>query len=215
MTSPSSLVPGVFYHIYNRGTNRENIFIEERNYRYFLQLWAKHIEPVAETYAFCLLKNHFHVLARVRDESDDPDEDPKDLDEDPKGLARPLGSGHVVSASNAFSNFFNAYAKSINKAYGRTGSLFQHPFGRIPVLTQDYLVRLVCYIHFNPQRHGLISDFREWPYSSYGAHLSDQATSLKREAVLGWFDGPRGFVATHEMAIDEQVLAPLTPDDFD
>ena len=168
-----------------------------------MQLWAKHIEPVAETYAFGLLKNHFHVLARVRDESDD---------EDPKGLARPLGSG---TASNAFSNFFNAYAKAINKAYGRTGSLFQHPFGRIPVLTQDYLVRLVCYIHFNPQRHGLISDFREWPYSSYGAHLSDQATSLKREAVLGWFDGPRGFVATHQIAIDEQVLAPLTPDDFD
>jgi hypothetical protein len=85
----------------------------------------------------------------------------------------------VVSASNAFSNFFNAYAKAINKAYGRTGSLFQHPFGRVPVLTQTHLTRLVCYIHFNPQRHGLISDFREWPYSSYHAHLSDRAAQLK------------------------------------
>lgn len=65
----------------------------------------------------------------------------------------------MVSASNAFSNFFNAYAKAINKAYGRSGSLFRHPFGRLPVLTQTYLTRLVCYIHFNPQRHGLV----RWP----------------------------------------------------
>ena len=69
MTSPSSLVPGVYYHIYNRGTNRENVFIEERNYAYFLQLYVKHIEPVAETYAYCLLRNHFHVFARIRDDA--------------------------------------------------------------------------------------------------------------------------------------------------
>jgi putative transposase len=147
MTSPPPLKPGVFYHIYNRGTNREDIFVQERNYRYFLQLYAKHIEPVAETYAYCLLKNHFHVLARIKDM------------EDPTSPSRPLGS-------IAFSNLFNAYAKAINKACGRTGSLFQHPFGRIPVLTQSYLIQLVRYIHFNPQKHGLVSDFREWPYSS-------------------------------------------------
>jgi putative transposase len=196
MTSPISLVAGLCYHIYNRGTNRENIFLEKRNYAYFLQLYVKHIEPVAETYAYCLLRNHFHVFARIRDGVD------------PKGLQRPLGS-------TAFSNFFNAYAKAINKAYGRTGSLFQHPFGRVPVLTQAHLTRLVCYIHFNPQRHGLISDFREWPYSSYRAHLSNEATRLDRETVLGWFDGPAGFAATHEMTIDEHALAPLVPEDFD
>jgi REP element-mobilizing transposase RayT len=198
MTSPSPLKPGVFYHIYNRGTNREDIFVQERNYRYFLQLYAKHIEPVAETYAYCLLKNHFHVLARVKDAEP----------QDPKGLERPLGS-------IAFSNFFNAYAKAINKAYGRSGSLFQHPFGRIPVLTQAYLIQLVRYIHLNPQKHGLVSDFREWPYSSYQAYLSNQPTRLQRDDVLGWFDGAQGFVAAHQLPIDDQVLAPLTPDDFD
>ena len=118
MTSPPPLESGMFYHIYNRGTNREDIFVQERNYRYFLQLYVKHIEPAAETYAYCLLKNHFHVLVRIKDAEA----------QNPKGLERPLGS-------IAFSNFFNAYAKAINKAYGRTGSLFQHPFGRIPVLT--------------------------------------------------------------------------------
>ena len=43
MTKLTLLERGKFYHIYNRGNNRENIFIEERNYRYFLQLYAKYI----------------------------------------------------------------------------------------------------------------------------------------------------------------------------
>ncbi len=188
MTSPSPLQPGVFYHIYNRGTNREDIFIEGRNYDHFMQLYIKYIEPAAETYAYCLLKNHFHLLVRVKEKGE----------EDPKGLSRPLGS-----ASGAFSNFFNAYAKAINKAYGRTGSLFQHPFGRTPVLTQLYLMQAVRYIHFNPQKHGLVSDFRAWPYSSYRAHLSTQATRLRRDDVLEWFGGREGFIAAHREDLED------------
>jgi len=54
MTSPSPLMYETYYHIYNRGINRENIFFQERNYNYFLNLYARHIEPVAETFAYCL-----------------------------------------------------------------------------------------------------------------------------------------------------------------
>jgi REP element-mobilizing transposase RayT len=68
MTSPAPLLYDTYYHIYNRGNNRENIFIEERNYEYFMALYAKYIEPVAETFAFCLLRNHFHILNRVKSE---------------------------------------------------------------------------------------------------------------------------------------------------
>ena len=62
MPSPPPLAYDGYYHIYNRGNNRENIFKETRNYRYFLTLYAKHIEPVADTFAYCLLPNHFHWL---------------------------------------------------------------------------------------------------------------------------------------------------------
>ena len=48
----NTLQPGFYYHIYNRGNNGENIFIEERNYHYFLQLYSKYILPIAETYAY-------------------------------------------------------------------------------------------------------------------------------------------------------------------
>ena len=68
MTDPEPLLGDQYYHVYNRGNNREPLFRERRNYPYFLKLYAKYIEPVAETYAYCLLKNHFHLLIRTKDE---------------------------------------------------------------------------------------------------------------------------------------------------
>ena len=92
-----------------------------------------------------------------------------------------------MNPSQQFGNLFNAYAKAINKAYRRTGSLFENPFGRIPVTSDAYFGRLVAYIHQNPQKHRFVDDFRAWPYSSYQAFLSQQATHLKRDEVLAWF----------------------------
>ena len=70
MTSPTPLLFDTYYHIYNRGTNRENIFIEERNYQHFLKLYGHYITPVAETFAYCLLRNHFHVLVKIKPEEE-------------------------------------------------------------------------------------------------------------------------------------------------
>ena len=58
------------YHIYNRGNNGIDIFFENENYNHFLRLYAKYIEPIAETYAWCLLKNHFHLLVRIKEKSE-------------------------------------------------------------------------------------------------------------------------------------------------
>jgi hypothetical protein len=59
-----------------------------------------------------------------------------------------------------------AYAKTINKAYQRTGSLFQHPFGRVPIKTDRQFWNVIAYIHQNPQKHGFVKDFRDWKWSS-------------------------------------------------
>src|SRR5690349_18757382 len=69
MTSPSPLLYDTYYHIYNRGVNREDIFMEERNYDLFLRLFRKHLIPVVDLYAYCLLKNHFHMAVRVKSEN--------------------------------------------------------------------------------------------------------------------------------------------------
>jgi len=58
---------GKFYHIYNRGINSCDLFHENTNYEYFLGLYEKYISPVADTYAWVLMKNHFHLLVKIRE----------------------------------------------------------------------------------------------------------------------------------------------------
>ena len=205
MPSPPPLLYNTYYHIYNRGTNRENIFREERNYEYFLKLYIKHIEPVAETFAYCLLRNHFHVLVRVKSEEEIQAETLK-------VSKKPLGS---ASPSQKFADFFNAYAKAINRAYGRTGSLFQHPFGRVPVTSDRQFWNVIAYIHQNPRKHKFVDDFREWKWSSYGSLLSEQPTRLKRAAVLEWFGGPQRYVELHTRWVTEAESRWFAADDDD
>lgn len=61
------LEAGLVYHVFNRGNNRENLFREERNYRFFMDLYRKYIVPTATTYAYCLMPNHFHFLLKIRE----------------------------------------------------------------------------------------------------------------------------------------------------
>lgn len=64
MSKEIPLLSGQYYHIYNRGNNGENLFREERNYAYFFKLYIHYIYPIADTYAYCLMRNHFHLLVR-------------------------------------------------------------------------------------------------------------------------------------------------------
>ncbi len=174
--------PGSYYHIYNRGNNRETIFRENENYRFFLQKYKKYLTAYTTTYAYCLMSNHFHFLDRV---NDDP-------------ALRQKTSGKLTPLEKAFRDFFISYAKSFNKRYGRTGSLFQYKFKRKPADDLAYRMRLVVYIHGNPIRAGLCSHFEDWPYSSYWAILSEKKTAVQRDIVLKWFGGREDFIAFHE-----------------
>ncbi|MFW5851213.1 MAG: transposase [Bacteroidota bacterium] len=62
------LTPGMFYHIYNRGINGCEIFREKNDYERFLRLHDTYIDPVAETYAWALMGNHFHLVVRLKEE---------------------------------------------------------------------------------------------------------------------------------------------------
>jgi putative transposase len=203
MAKAEPLIHGQYYHIYNRGNSGETLFCEEQNYPYFLGLYGKYIEPVTETYAYCLMPNHFHLLVRIKDWRSfrgPPVLSPEDC--------------RSLEASHAFGVLFGTYTKSFNKAYQRTGSLFEKPFHRILVDSDRYFACLVAYIHRNPQKHGFVDDFSRWPHSSYRATLSDKPTRIQRDAVLDWFDGRAGFEAFHSSSIDELAIEPLVVDDF-
>lgn len=212
MSKPVKLEYGKYYHIYSRGIDRCNIFIEERNYRFFMQRYARYVDPVADTYAYSLLRNHFHGLIRTRTIEEQKTWQLQAVRV--RDAQRTIAAFKPKDPSQQIGNLLNSYTKAINEAYGRTGSLFQHPFGRIEVTTEAYLRNLVTYIHQNPQKHGLATDFRLWPYSSYNVLWTDKPTRLQRDEVIEWFTNRQVFVEIHEQPISEVLLAPLVLEDF-
>lgn len=164
------LQSGYYYHIFNQGNNKENIFIEEENYNYFLDKIKKYVCPVANIWSYCLLKNHFHLLIHTKENISDK------------------------NISLAFSNLFNSYSKSINKRYNRTGSLFRDRFKRKKINSEEYLKSLLVYININPVLQGFESDAKNYKHSSYLAILSDKPTLLMRDDILELFDSRKNFI---------------------
>ena len=178
MMNIDPLEPNRFYHIYNRGNNDENIFIEEKNYSFFLQKMIKYLVPMADIYSYCLLKNHFHILLKIKSKEHLPEK-------------------YKVNVHLPISNLFNSYTKSINKSYNRTGSLFQEHLKRNCVKDEQYIKELVLYIHLNPVKHNFTDNFKTYQNSSYRAYLSDKPSNLSREYILELFGGKENFEFCH------------------
>ncbi len=170
---------GQYYHVYNRGNNGEDIFIEEKNYNYFLEKLKKYISPIADVYAYCLLKNHFHIVLRIKDKIN-------------------LLEKFKEKIHLPFSNLFNSYSKSINKAYDRTGSLFQEHLQRNRIENEEYLRQLILYVHLNPVKHKFSKDFQSYRHSSCRSYLSDKQSSIDREFILELFNDLENFIFCHD-----------------
>ena len=156
-----ALNAGYFYHIYNRGNNRENLFYKQENYIYFLKKYDYYLNDFLGTYAYCLLPNHFHLLVRIKEVKSDaiPSRDSIDT---PEIVNNPEID---KSISEQFRRLFISYSQAINKQQNRVGSLFQKSFKLIRVENEKSLANLLYDILANPQIHGLIDDFRNWPFS--------------------------------------------------
>lgn len=192
-----------FYHVYNHGNANDNIFINDGNYQYFLNKFNKYVSPIAETFAYCLLPNHFHFLIQIKSENIINDFYSKsrkviisrkvseNLRDSPKNISDII--------SRQFANFFNSYTKSFNKQNNRKGSLFLDNFNRKNIDTEDYLKRIIIYIHQNPVNHGFSDYVNKWKYSSYNSIISDKSTKLKRDDVISLFDDVDNFIYCHSV----------------
>ncbi len=185
---------GNYYHIYNRGNNGIAIFFENGNYDYFLKLYHQYIHPIAETFAWCLMKNHFHFLVYIRNE--------KEVLMNSLEYST-VDKPRVVDPSKQFGHLFNAYTQAINKKYSRTGSLFEKPFERKRVTSETYLKNLIYYIHNNPVHHGFSKTIIEYPWTSYGSVVSGKQTKLKRDEVIEIYGSKENFIDYHN---EEQDL---------
>ena len=186
--NPIPLENGKYYHIYNRGNNGIDLFYEIENYNHFLRLYEKYIDPIADTFAWCLMKNHFHILVYIK-EIDEIDVTKLEYSSTDKPK--------IISASKQFSNLFNAYTLAMNKRYKRTGSLFEKNFKRKVVTSENYFQKLIFYIHNNPVHHKFTEHIVEYPWTSYGTIISTKTTKLQRNRVLEFFADLENFKYYH------------------
>jgi putative transposase len=181
--------PGSYYHVYNRGINKEKMFYTPSNYQYFIQLFNKYVEPVASTYAWCLMPNHFHFLIRI---------------DDPERVPYPYTK--ITDPSRAFSHLCNAYAQAFNKQRERTGSLFQTPFKRKLVTNYEYFQQLVYYIHNNPVKHGFVKEMDDYPWSSFKTLLNLKEPRSSKTSFCGYFNSKQEFIGFHNEHHDLKEL---------
>lgn len=140
------IVPGEFYHVYNRGTDKRIIFHDNADYRRFMELLylsnckqpinVRDIKKTRQSVfdfdrgeqlvsigAYCLMPNHFHLLLTPVEEN---------------------------NAAKFMNKLGTSYSMYFNKRYNRTGALFQGPFKSQLAGRDEYLKYLFAYIHLNP-----------------------------------------------------------------
>ena len=171
------LIPGNFYHVYNRGNEKTRIFYTEANYNFFLEKYQYYLEDWVETFAYCLIPNHFHLLIKVEDNSNPETQ-------------------KIVSQQ--FRKLFCSYAMAINNQQNRKGSLFHRPFRRNIIYSNWQLKRTIFYIHNNPVKHQLTFDYRSFKYSSYQDIIQKKDGFLKVNNVLSLFTDLEEFIEYHE-----------------
>lgn len=153
----------VFYHAYNRGYGKQDLFRDNHDYRTLLYLLRKYLEvgfqerkytPKGEEYfvepnhvytdvdlvAYCLMPNHFHLL-----------------------LYQKTLMGMPMLVARLCTN----YATYFNQKYGTEGSPFQGTYKAVGVKNENQLLHLSRYIHANPWELSTEINLEEYPYSSY------------------------------------------------
>jgi putative transposase len=195
------LVAGEYYHIYNRGNNRQDIFFERENYLFFLRRVRKYLVGDTQTsevsktsevwttiIAYCLMPNHFHLLVCPHDDE----------------------------LSHRMQRFSISYTKAMNERYDRVGSLFQGQFQAVLVDRNEYLLHLSRYFHLNPVEAGLVKQPEDWEFSSYRDYIGlRQGTLPMPDIILSQFPTPKAyqeFVESYKLG-DRNIIAHLLFDD--
>lgn len=154
-----------YYHILNRGNDRNTIFFEKENYHFFLlrlQKYRKRYGP--KLIAYCLMPNHFHLILHEKN------------------------GGSIHRCMHALGT---SYTKAINKRYQRTGHLFQGPFKKVRIKTNNQLLHLSRYIHLNPVEADIVKQPENWEHSSYREYVGLRCgNDLQMDIILKQFNEP-------------------------
>lgn len=171
-TQPRYFEDKAYYHVYNRGNHKEQIFLQDRDYERFLEKIIEYKEkyPV-KILAYCLMPNHFHFLLQQLA---------------PNAISRFL------------SNLCNSHSRYFNVKYETMGSLFQGRFKAKKVDRDEYLVHLSRYIHLNPINlfnfliKGTFEQLKLYRWSSLPLYLAGLGNAVADPSVvLEYFSSQR------------------------
>jgi putative transposase len=146
------MAAGLPQQVIQRGNNRQDCFFAEADYAAYLH-W---LERAARTYrvaihAYVLMPNHVHLL---------------------------VTPGLEGGVSRMMQYLGRHYVQYINKAYGRSGTLWEHRFHASVVETETFLLTLQRYIELNPVRAGIVKTPEQYKWSSAKDHLAPVGNAL-------------------------------------
>jgi putative transposase len=161
---------GGYYHLYNRGANRESIFLDDDDFTSFLvRLKQNSSRYSVQVIAYCLMPNHFHLL--LRQESN-------------------------VKAGIVVQHTCNGYSQLFNRRHEHQGTLFQGRFDGTEVDKDSYLRHLCRYIHANPVKDGFATKPELWPYSNYLEWIGKRTgTLVDRNFIIEHFGSGEAYIA--------------------
>jgi putative transposase len=141
------LLPENLYHIYNRGNNQQRIFLEGKNYDFFLRKAHNEFADQLDFLTYCLMPNHFLVYTKPEFNS--------------------------LKFTNALRTLLSSYTRALQKQEKFTGSLFQQNSKAKELTTNEYAASCFHYIHQNPFRARLTKKIEDWPYHSFNQYWKD------------------------------------------
>jgi len=205
------LIPNQSYHIFNHANGFENIFTEDENYRFFLDKYKQYITPIAETYAYCLLPNHFHLVVRIRHKEviEELIRNKYNFPKVDRNFGKVREEVNISDEdiekylSKQFSNLFSSYTQSFNRMYKRMGSLFIKNFRREVILDREYFLNAVVYTHRNPVHHGFCNRYTDWSYTSYCEISERRSEVIDVNKLLAVFKSKELFVDFHKQNQDK------------
>lgn len=169
-----------YYHVFNRGCDRRNIFANDGNYRFLLLRFSQFlVKYPIKVIAYCFMPNHYHLLLC-------PEED------------------EVISGF--IQRLFNSYAQAFNRQQRRKGTLFEGRAKSVLVDTNEYILQLCRYIHLNPVKARLVTHPGGWPYSNYLEWIEGRSGMLwDRSFSRTWFPNPGDYESFVMSEIDPEI----------
>ncbi len=196
-----------FYHIVCKSIDGLQLFYDLYDYKVFLDRFKKFAGDFLDTWSYCLLSNHTHHVCKVKSEA---------AIENFIGLLAYADKTKAMQAwindksnpalldsliERQLNSFFASFANYINNKYSRKGGLFQKPFKRLWIYDDAYLHQAIVYTNANAQKHKLVSDFKQYPHSSYHDTINGDGYYVQVAEVLDFFGGVQKFIQIHETQV--------------